>query len=75
MSRGVHDFDSHNSIIFPHVENDVFGDPFIDDSLRFVVKPDVEEIRFVVVDDIILFRQPNQDCFVQPQTKQDKGGG
>ncbi len=45
MSRGVHDFDPHNSVIFSHIENDLFGDSFVNHILRFVVKPDVEEVR------------------------------
>jgi hypothetical protein len=55
MPRGVHDFDSHNSILFPHVENDLFRDSLINDILCLVVKPDIEEVRFVVVDDIYPF--------------------
>ncbi len=54
MSRGFHNFDPYNLIIFSHIENDVFGDSFVNDILCFIVKPDVEEIRFIVVCNIHL---------------------
>ena len=56
MARGVHDFDSHNSLIFSHIENDIFGDSSVNDILYFVVKPNVKEVRLLdVVGEVVSY--------------------
>jgi hypothetical protein len=47
VPRCIHDFDSCNSIIFPHIEDDVVRDSPVNDILLSVIKPDLKEISLI----------------------------
>jgi hypothetical protein len=52
MLGGIKEFNANDPITFPQIQNDVLGDPLVDDLLFPIIQPKVQQIFLRIIQNL-----------------------